>query len=318
MTYTHLSQEERYQIQCLRKGGWSTGRIGELMRRNKSTIARELRRNLNPDGAYAYRLAQQHSVERRRAASARPRITAETWKAVEARLCEDWSPEQIAGAGALRVSHERIYQYVVADQARGGTLWQHLRRRRRSYRRRFGPPRGHQRFGGRRIGERPAGVARRWRVGDWEGDTIVGAGSARLVTLVDRKSGFARLQRVPDGKAETVAAAVLQVLYPLQARVHTITWDNGSEFAAHPLIDVALEAKSYFADPYSAWQRGCDENLNGLVRQYAPKGCDLSTLSDADVRRIEDKLNHRPRKRLGFRTPMDVFETSFNRVALRG
>ncbi|MGH8116954.1 MAG: IS30 family transposase [Rhodanobacteraceae bacterium] len=207
MNYAHLSQEERYQIQCLQEGGWSMGEIGRLMRRNKSTISRELNRNLNPDGAYAYRQAQHQSVGRRRAASSRLRITAATWAAVEARLCEDWSPEQIAGEGTVEVSHERIYQHVVADQARGGSLWKHLRRRRRCYRRRWGPAGGHPRLGGRRIGERPAGVATRWRVGDWEGDTIVGKGLARIVTLVDRKSGFVRLQQVPDGKADTVAAA---------------------------------------------------------------------------------------------------------------
>ncbi|HEU0197668.1 MAG TPA: IS30 family transposase [Nevskiaceae bacterium] len=317
MSYTHLSREERYQIQCLREGGWKLRELAKWMGRSASTLSRELRRNQQPERGYAYRDAEVRSVTRRHRTSAHPRIDAATWAHVEAKLAEDWSPEQIAGEGTVAVSHERIYQHIAVDQVQGGTLWRHLRRQRRRYRRRCGEPRGHQRFGGRRLHERPAGVTTRWRVGDWEGDTIVGPTPARIVTLVDRKSGYTRLQRVPDGKALTVAAAVLRTLYPLRRRVHTITWDNGSEFAEHALIDVALETTSSFADPYSAWQRGCDENLNGLIRQYAPKGSDLSTLSTADLQRIEDKLNRRPRKRLGFRTPLQVFEASFNRVALR-
>ena len=166
MNYTHLSREERYQIQSLRGGRWSVTEIGQLMQRSKSTISRELHRNVDPGDRYAYRAAQQRSVARRYAASAHPRIDAATWQAVEARLAEDWSPEQIAGEGTLAVSHERIYQHIAADQAKGGSLWRHLRRHRHRYRHRCGEPRGHQRFGGRRIGERPAGVAKRWRVGD--------------------------------------------------------------------------------------------------------------------------------------------------------
>ncbi len=138
-----------------------------------------------------------------------------------------------------------------------------------------------------------------------------------MVTLVDRKSGLVRLRRAADGTADTVAGAVIHALYPLRRRVHTVTWDNGSEFAEHELIDIAVETHSYFADPYSSWQRGCNENLNGLLRQYLPKGSDLGTITDVELQVIEDKLNQRPRKRLGFRTPEEVFAKSFNRGALR-
>ena len=154
-------------------------------------------------------------------------------------------------------------------------------------------------------------------MGDWEGDTIVGKGLARLVTVVDRKSGLARIRKVANGEADTVMRAILGALHPLNARVHTLTWDNGSEFAEHELIDIALQAKSYFAMPYSSWQRGCNENFNGLVRQYIPKGCNIDSFSDEQVQQFEDKLNQRPRKRLGYRTPQDVFDQSFKRVALR-
>lgn len=317
MSYAHLSQEERYQIRWLRQGGWSLEDIGVNLQRAASTISRELRRNAMPECAYDCRNAQRQSVQRRHAASAQPRIDARVWATVEARLREDWSPEQIAGTGEVAVSIERIYQHVAADRQRGGALWQHLRRRKRRRRHRCGTPRERQRFGGRRIHERPAIVERRDRVGDWEGDTIVGKGPARIVTLVDRKSGWVRLRKVPDGTASAVAEAVLSVLHPVLARVHTLTWDNGSEFAEHRLIDIGLDANSYFAMPYSSWQRGCNENLNGLVRQYIPKGCDIGTFTDEQIQQIEDKLNRRPRKRLRYCTPEHVFELSFKRVALR-
>ena len=317
MNYAHLGQEERYQIQWLRKGGWSLEAIGSELHRAPSTISRELRRNAPKGDGYDHRAAQRQAAQRRHAASTLPRIDAARWTTVEARLREDWSPEQIAGTDEVVISVERIYQHIAADRQRGGTLWQHLRRHKRRRRHRCGTPRERQRFGGRRIHERPAIVERRDRVGDFEGDTIVGKGPARIVTLVDRKSGWVRLRKVPDGTATAVAEAVLSVLHPVRARVHTLTWDNGSEFAEHRLMDIGLEAQSYFAMPYSSWQRGCNENLNGLVRQYIPKGCDISLFSDAEIQQIEDKLNRRPRKRLGFRTPEQVFELSFKRVALR-
>lgn len=317
MSYAHLSQEERYQIRWLRKGGWSLEDIGVKLQRATSTISRELRRNATQEGAYDHRDAQRRAVQRRHAAGALPRIDPEAWATVEVRLRDDWSPEQIAGTDEVAISVERIYQHIAADRQRGGTLWQHLRRRKQRRRHRCGTPRERQRFGGRRIHERPAIVEQRGRVGDWEGDTIVGKGAARIVTLVDRKSGWVRLRKVPDGTATAVAEAVLSVLYPVRARVHTLTWDNGSEFAEHRLIDIGLDANSYFAMPYSSWQRGCNENLNGLLRQYLPKGCDLAQFTDDEIQQIEDKLNRRPRKRLGFRTPDQVFELSFKRVALR-
>lgn len=317
MSYTHLSQDERYQIQHLHRGSFSARAIGAQLGRAAPTISRELRRN--PGGAAKYHAptAQRQSTKRRHAASAQARIGPEQWAAVEARLIADqWSPVQIASEASI--SHERIYQHIAADRQRGGDLWRHLRcRKQRRRRHRCGTPRQRQRFRGRRIAERPAIVETRKRVGDWEGDTIVGKGLARVVTLVDRKTGLLRMRLVPNGEADTVMRAIVHALHCLQARVHTLTWDNGSEFAQHSLVDIVLAAKSYFAEPYSSWQRGTNENTNGLIRQYLPKGCDLSAYSDADIQAIEDKLNQRPRKRLDFRTPQHVFDISFNRGALR-
>lgn len=317
MSYTHLSQDERYQIQHLHRGSFSARAIGAQLGRAAPTISRELRRN--PGGAAKYHAptAQRQSTKRRHAASAQARIGPEQWAAVEARLIADqWSPVQIASEASI--SHERIYQHIAADRQRGGDLWRHLRcRKQRRRRHRCGTPRQRQRFRGRRIAERPAIVETRKRVGDWEGDTIVGKGLARVVTLVDRKTGLLRMRLVPNGEADTVMRAIVHALHCLQARVHTLTWDNGSEFAQHALVDIVLAAKSYFAEPYSSWQRGTNENTNGLIRQYLPKGCDLSAYSDADIQAIEDKLNQRPRKRLDFRTPQHVFDISSNRGALR-
>lgn len=317
MSYTHLDRQERYQIQRLRRGGLSLRDIGRIMDRHTSTIQRELARNALEDGDYDYKQAHRESVTRRHAASSRAHIDPVAWEWVEARLREDWSPEQIAGAPPIRISIERIYQHVATDRQRGGTLWKHLRCRKRRRHHRCGTPRERQRFRGKRIGERPSGVSKRWRVGDWEGDTMVGKGLARLVTLVERKSGLVRIRRVANGEATTVMRAVIEALHPLSQRVHTLTWGNGSEFAEHEVMDIALEANSYFADPYSSWQRGCNENCNGLIRQYCPKGCDLSTFTGEEIQRIEDKLNRRPRKRLDFQTPQDVFDQSFKRVALQ-
>ncbi|MGH8335922.1 MAG: IS30 family transposase [Gammaproteobacteria bacterium] len=316
MSYTHLSQDERYQIQHLRAGGFSLREIGAELERAATTIGRELRRNPGDGGRYQARVAQRQSAKRRHAASAQARIHPDRWAAVEARLmAEQWSPVQIASEASI--SHERIYQHIAADRQSGGKLWRHLRCRKQRRRHRCGTPRQRQRFRGRRIAERPAIVEDRKRVGDWEGDTIVGKGLSRVVTLVERNSGLLRMRRVPNGEADTVMRAIVAALHPLEARVHTLTWDNGSEFAEHALIDIALNAKSYFAEPYSSWQRGTNENTNGLVRQYLPKRCDLGAYSDTEIQAIEDKLNQRPRKRLGFRTPQQVFDASFNRGALR-
>jgi IS30 family transposase len=316
MSYTHLSQYERYQIQTLHEGALSQREIGKAADRPSSTICRELARNAGRKG-YEAKPAHRKSTQRRHAASTQPRIDETHWRAIEMRIVEGWSPDQIAGHKDFTVSHERIYQHIGADRQKGGSLWTHLRSRKRRRRHRCGTPRQRQRFRGRPISARPGIVESRQRVGDWEGDTIVGKGRARVVTLVERKSGLLRIRRVANGESDSTMRAIVHALHPVRARVHTLTWDNGSEFAEHALIDIALAAKSYFAEPYSSWQRGSNENTNGLLRQYLPKRCDLSTFSDAQLQQIEDKLNQRPRKRLGYRTPQTVFDASFKRAALR-
>ena len=172
-------------------------------------------------------------------------------------------------------------------------------------------------MGRRPIHERPANVELRRTVGHWEGDTVIGAGHKQaIVTLVERKSGYAVLMKVNHKTSELVSSAVIKKLEPIRDRVKTITFDNGKEFAEHARIDEALGSTTYFADPFSSWQRGSNENFNGLLRQYIPKKRPLSTVTDEELKMIERRLNNRPRKRLGFKTPNQVFHESLNRVAL--
>ena len=255
----------------------------------------------------AHRLAQNRKKERDRT-----RIPESTWARVEQLLREDWSPEQISGwltrEEGVSVSHERIYQHVYEDKRRGGDLHRHLRCQ-KPRRKRYGH---YDRRGQIRervsIDERPEVVEARSRIGDWEADTVIGKlGGAVLVTLVERRSRLSLIALAPNKTAEAVKAAILKVLQPLSAQVHTLTYDNGKEFAYHMEIAKVLKADGYFAHPYHSWERGLNENTNGLIRQYLSKGTDFNKLTDRQVLEIMDKLNNRPRKCLGYKTPNQVF-----------
>lgn len=316
MNYTHLTQDERYQIYILQKAGHCQSDIAVLLNRHPSTISRELRRN---HGLRGYRPKQAQALADARARHCRnaQRITLATWETAQARLREQYSPEQIAAC--LPVSHETLYQRIYADKRSGGDLWRHLRcqkQRRKRY------ASGQQRRGRipnrRAITERPPSVESRCRIGHWEGDTLIGKGRRQaIVSLVERKSGYCLLAHVTRRTSEAVSDSIIRLLDPIKARVATLTFDNGLEFAQHADIDQALEATSYFADPYAAWQRGTNENTNGLVRQYLPKSRAFDNVTQEELAIIMHRLNHRPRKRLGWKTPHQVFMTSFKRVALR-
>jgi IS30 family transposase len=309
--YTQLTQEQRYQIYALQKANFTLKQIASEIGVHQSTVSREVRRNRGGRG-YRPRQAQALTTARKLAAST-TRIAAQTWSLVETRLRdEQWSPEQISGW--LRrhrqpsVSHERIYQYVYADRRAGGTLYTHLRcqkqRRKRygSYSRRGRLPNC------RSIETRPAIVEAKRRVGDWEADTIIGKGhTGAIVTLTERRSKLLLMQRVADKSAATVAQAVTALLRDVADKVHTITSDNGREFAKHQAIAENLRADFYFAHPYSSWERGLNENTNGLIRQYFPKARDFTTLTDKEVRQVPLRLNTRPRKTLDYKTPHQVF-----------
>jgi transposase, IS30 family len=316
MTYQHLSHHERYQIAALMKAGHTQTQIATNLGRHRSTISREIARN---QGRRGYRPRQAVLLAEARSQGSRNahKIAPEVLQAAFHLVGQQWSPEQVAAQ--LPVSHETLYQHIYSDRAAGGSVWRSLRCQKKR-RKRYGSGRNRRgQIPNRRpIASRPAAVETRSRVGHWEGDTVIGAGHKQaIVSLVERKSGLAMLAKVSNKTAELVGQAIIDRLSPVRERVKTITFDNGKEFANHRVIDQALSSKAYFADPFASWQRGSNENLNGLLRQYIPKKRPLSTVTEKELKMIEHRLNHRPRKRLGFKTPYEVFYQSLTRVALR-
>ena len=286
MSYAQLTQEQRYQISALLKTEHSQNEIANVLGVHKSTISREVRRNCGKRG-YRPKQAHRFALKRRRNA-VQERIPAESWAWIDDKLRQDWSPEQVSGwlktHTDTAVSHEWIYQHIYMDKRSGGDLHKHLRcqkkRRKRigDYDRRGKIPNQVS------IEERPEIVEQRERLGDWEADTIIGARKqGAIVTLVERKSRFTLLKQVARRTAVAVEDAILDLLVPYQADTHTITFDNGKEFANHQSIAEKLQAQMYFAHPYSSWERGSNENTNGLIRQYLPKGSDFSTITDDQV-----------------------------------
>ena len=316
-TYAQLTQEQRYQIYALMKMGHNQTEIAQVLEVHKSTISRELRRN---EGKRGYRPQQAHSLARERRQKAVPRITAETWALVGRLLRQDWSPEQISGRPAYRtagrlkkergicVSHEWVYQYILEDKRAGGELYRHLRCQKKR-RKRYGK---YDRRGKlpncRSIEERPAIVNSRKRLGDWEVDTMIGKRHKQaIVTLTERKSRLTLLGKVTQRTAQAVQDRILRLLLPVADKVHTLTSDHGKEFASHEQIAEMLHLKYYFAHPYAAWERGTNENTNGLLRQYFPKKQDLRVVSNKQIEQAMLRLNLRPRKCLRFKTPFEVF-----------
>ncbi len=306
MSYTQLTEIERYQIQSFLKAGYTKKAISKELGRHASTIGREISRNT---GLRGYRPQQaQRLAEERKQQHRHVQITEITWRNVEKLLKEDWSPEQVSdwltSAGLQSVSPEWIYQYILADKEAGGGLHAHLRCRKKR-KKRYGSLDTRGQVKNRvSIDERPDIVETRKRIGDWEMDLIIGRiGGSVLMTAVERKTRYTVIALAPNKTAEAVKNAILEALTPLAARVKTLTYDNGKEFALHEVIAKTLSAKGYFAHPYHSWERGSNENTNGLIRQYAPKGSSFDDMTPADIKKIMDKLNNRPRKCLDFRTP---------------
>lgn len=308
--YTQLTQELRYQIYILMKAEHSQTEIANILGVHKSTISRELRRN---QGQRGYRPKQAHTFcVQRRQQKARPRIDPEIWALVEQLLREDWSPEQISAwldnNRQRSVSIEWIYQYIFTDKQTDGSLYRHLRCQKKR-RKRYGQySRRGQIPNQVSIEQRPAIVDHYTRFGDWEIDTVIGKQHQQaLVTLVERKSKLTLVAKVIRKTAEQVAQAIIDLLKPIAPWVHTLTADNGREFSDHENIAKALKAKFYFAHPFASWERGLNENTNGLIRQYFPKNHDFTTITQTQIENVMDKLNNRPRKCLGFKTPNQVF-----------
>lgn len=313
MNYTHLSQEERYQLYELKLEKKSLTAIAKSLGRSKSTISRELKRNIGrrgwrPSNANKIALARQENSRNAK------RIDASGWAKIEDYIRMDCSPEQAIHRHVLEtgnapvMSIETAYQRVYADRAMGGDLITHLRGQ-KVYRKRYGS--GTERRGTLKnrvsIDERPPIVEERSRLGDWEGDTIIGKDhQGVLVTLVERKSRFTVAQQLDNKKADGVAEAIKTMLTPHKNSCYTLTFDNGKEFANHEDIAQALDTLVYFAHPYHSWERGLNENTNGLIRQYFPKKTNLRKVTQPEVQLAINKLNHRPRKCLGYRTPHEV------------
>jgi IS30 family transposase len=317
-TYTQLTQEQRYQIYVLLKAGHNQTEIAHFVRVHKSTISRELRRNR---GLKGYRPKQAHEFALSRRNKAKRLIEASTWAWIESLIRFDLSPEQVSDSlkvnHGLQISHEWIYQYILRDKGAGGDLHCHLRCQKKR-RKRYGSYDRRGKLKNRvSIDERPAIVDTRQRLGDWEVDTIIGKGHRHaIVSLVERKSRLALLRKVERKTAQDVADAVIELLKSLPVRTHTITADNGKEFADHERITKELKTDIYFAHPYSSWERGTNENMNGLVRQYFPKKRSFGTLTETDIEFAMERLNNRPRKCLGFKTPNEVFFKKSSVVAL--
>lgn len=304
MSYTHLSLGERYQIFALKGAKHSINFIAKALNRSPSTITRELKRNKSLRG---YRVNYAHNKACARRSNNASIIIADVWDWVTDKLKQSWSPEQIAGVHG-GISHMSIYRYIWRDKKQGGTLWQCLRRKAKPYRQRLtAETRG--RINDRvSIHERPSIAQERSRIGDWEADTVIGQHHKQaIVTLVERKTGLLKMKRVIKKSAQHVSDAMIALLAPVKLQVKTITSDNGKEFADHKKVRQQLFSPFFFADAYASWQRGTNENTNGLIREFLPKSCDFRQVSDDEMQAIEDKLNNRPRKRLGFKTPNQVF-----------
>ena len=291
---------------------------------HKSTISRELKRNITfvrtKLGSWQYKAdyAQTYTQERHKEKNKAVKFNQEVETFVRHKLLEDWSPDQISGYAKRHhlfiISHERIYQFILKDKQACGDLYKHLRHQHKRYRKRYGSPKRQGPIRNRRfIDERPAIVDKKERLGDWEIDTIIGKNHQQaIVTIVERVSKKAVLKKVNAKTAEEVSSSTIEGLKELPGSVLTITGDNGTEFAYHEKISEALGAEFYFAHPYSSWERGLNENTNGLIRQYLLKGCDFSKVSNNSLNLIADKLNNRPRKSLAYATPNEIFMQKFS------
>jgi transposase, IS30 family len=282
MKYRQLNAQERSALAALRTVGLSQAEIGRELGRHRSTVGRELKRNAAPyDGWYRAARAEERAVARRKRARRNSQFGREEWRRVEKLLGEQWSPEQVAGylrrAGEFSISHETIYRHVWRDKKRGGRLHLHLRGARKNCRKRYGRYDSRGRLAGKRmIQERPAVVEQRRRIGDWEIDTMMGQSlgecSHCLLTLVERKSGYVLIGKLPARTAEEATRATVALMSRHRHLFRTITADNGTEFHSYDIIEAVTGVKFYFATPHHSWERGTNENTNGLIRQYLPKG----------------------------------------------
>ena len=328
MSYSHLTLQERYVIYHLVLYGLSYREIGRRLNRHHTAITREVQRNgprYTDDGVYWHEEAQYYADQRKyKARHCLRRSNLQLVSYVQNKIRSDWSPEEIAGrlcsdypdSAHMRINTETIYQWIYLDAGQGGDLYTHLRRRHKKRRKqkRYGSGRGL--IAGRvSISERPTIVDQRERFGDWEGDTVEGAkGSGGIASHVERKSRYLIAAKLPDKTASTLTSESIKAFWRVPKVMRkTLTVDNGKEFSLFKQLEEKTGLTIYFADPYAAWQRGLNENTNGLLRQYFPKGVNFRKVTDENLALAVKKINHRPRKCLDYQTPHEVY-----RQALRG
>ena len=314
MSYNQLTMIQRYQIEALIKEQVSLNSIAKAIGVHRSTIGREIKRNRLDNGEYIARYAQISTRLRYQQKSKNKKLNRAHQRYIHSKLKEGWSPQQIAGRmsldGLVSLSHETIYRYIYRRIREGQKeLALYLRHKHRKYQSRKGIyglrgkiPRA------KPISIRPIVVEDKIRIGDFEADTIIGKDHEQsIVTLVDRHSKFTLMRKAPTKEAYEVTQAIISLMEPLRGIIRTITSDNGKEFANHAYIEQKLGVDFYFAEPYKSWQRGLNEHTNGLIREYIPKKTKFETITDKFIVEIQEKLNHRPRKILGYKTPHEVF-----------
>lgn len=319
----HLNTDERYTIQHMLEQGKSYAAIALIIKRSKSTIAREIKRNALPDGSYSASFAITHAQDRLRMKTRRNAMTQEVIKLLERGLEKRFSPEQIIG----RNKRESIpmpciqttYNYIRKERKKGRLLHQKLRFRGRRRKPRSQTAMSRGIIPGRRdIDERPPEVEKRQRFGDLECDLIIGAQhSGALLTINDRVTGLLWMMKIKDKQADSVRDGIIELLKPLKGKIHTITSDNGKEFANHQEISAALGCEYYFAKPYHSWERGSNENLNGLIRDYFPKKMPFYEITPKEANHVQNELNNRPRKRHKFLSPNEFLKQNFNQLDTR-
>ena len=317
--YRQLTQEQRYHISALLCVGHTQKYISEAIEVHPSTISRELKRNRGKRG-YRPLQAEERAVDRREQADKYTKMTEELEAILREKIKLDWSPDQISGwlrkEKKTLLSHERIYQFILEDKKSGGALYTHLRHSGKRRKKRYGSQDRRGQIKNRvMISERPKVVDKKTRLGDWEGDTIIGKQQQKaIVTLVDRASKKTLIGKVATKHAPIVSDIIIGLLKPVKNITHTLTLDNGKEFSGHEIISKKLKMDIYFANPYHSWERGLNENTNGLIRQYIKKGSSFVGISLERIRWIEDRLNNRPRKTLGYYTPNEIFEKALQNL----
>jgi IS30 family transposase len=319
-THKQLTEGQRYQIAALKKVRKTNKEIAVVVGTSEATISRELKRNTGRRG-YRPKQAQIKASRRKQNATKAIKMTDEVIVLVNEQIRFDWSPEQVSGwlkaQHGIHISHERIYQHIWADRRAGGDLYTHLRQAHKKRRKKYGSKDKRGQLCNRvSIDQRPDIVDEKLRIGDWEIDTVIGQNhKGALVTIVDRYSRLVLIKRVETKHADGVTTATISLLKPYRDKVFTITADNGKEFAGHETMSKELDAQVYFAHPYSSWERGLNENTNGLIRQYFPKGSSFEDITDEQVEAVMHHLNHRPRKGLNYQTPHAVFFAQAERKA---